>query len=107
MLLHIQHYKDSFFALPSEKQAELLMGMLAFADKYVKNGKMKASYTFSDVKGIASIWDDASAEEWMRISLEYPMSPYIEVEMIPVVEYKASVKITTEWMGATPKTAKK
>lgn len=31
--LHIQHIKDSFYALPPEKQVEVMSGAMAFAGK--------------------------------------------------------------------------
>jgi hypothetical protein len=81
MILHIHHIKNSYFALPLEKQAELTAATLAFRNKYLKNDKMKACYAISDGKGFVSIWDVASAEETMFANLEYPLAPYIESEI--------------------------
>ena len=107
MMLHIHHMKDSFFALPSDKQAELMAGVMAFAEKFLKNGKMKACYEFFDGKGSATIWDNASAEEIMRIYLDYPVNSYIESKIIPVVEFEAAAKIMKEMMGAAQRATKK
>jgi muconolactone delta-isomerase len=100
-ILHINHFKDSYFALPPEKKAELRAGAFAFADKYLKNGKAKMIYNFADGKGSASIMDVESAEELMRIYLEYPVTPYVESKDIPVVEYEVAVKIMREMMAAS------
>lgn len=105
--LHIQHIKDSFFALSPEKQAEIMAGAMAFADKYLKNGKMKMAWFFSSMKGNASIWDIESSEEAMRSALEYPLTPYIELERIPIVEYEEAARTYKEVMKAAKKAAKK
>ncbi len=107
MILHIHHLKDSYFALPPEKQAELMAGAIAFADKYLKNGKTKASFAFSDGKGSASIWEVVSSEEMMQLYMEYPLTPYIEAQMIPVVDISDAAKIMKEMAGKSKKTAKK
>jgi hypothetical protein len=107
MILHIHHLKDSYFALPPEKQAELMAGAVAFADKYLKNGKTKASFAFSDGKGSASIWEVVSSEEMMQLYMEYPLTPYIEAQMIPVVDISDAAKIMKEMAGKGKKTAKK
>ena len=61
----------------------------------------------SIAKGFADIWDVESAEELMRIFLEYPLTPFIEKKIIPVVEYEAAGKIMREMMAAAQKAAKK
>jgi muconolactone delta-isomerase len=105
--LSIHRFKDSYFILPPEKRAELAMSAFAVADKYLKNGKIKMSWAFSDRKGIASIVDVESSEELMRILAESPLTPYQEGEMIPIVEYEAATKIVKEMMATAHKAAKK
>jgi hypothetical protein len=92
LLLSIHHIKDSFYALPLEKQGELTMGVFAFSDKYLKNEKMKLAYTFCDSKGSAAVWDVESAEELMKLYMEYPLTPYIETENIPIVAFESAGK---------------
>lgn len=101
----IQHFKDSFFTLPDEKRASLLQGAMVFGDKYLKTGGCKELYIFSDMKGSVSFWDIDTAEEEMHIAFEYPLSPYIEMELIPVVEYTSASKIMKESMATMQKKA--
>jgi hypothetical protein len=101
--LVIQRFKDSFYVLPQEKQAEIMIGAFTFADKYIKTGGCKMVYVFSDAKGNASIWDVESSEDWLHIGLEYPLSPYVDMERIPVVDYDDASKIMKESMAATRK----
>lgn len=106
LLLNIHHLKDPYFALPPEKQAELMVGTIAFADKYMKNGKTKLSYAFSDGKGSASVWDVDSTEELMKLYMEYPLTPYIEEKIYTIVEFGTAAKIMKE-MARKAKAAKK
>jgi hypothetical protein len=107
MFISIHHVKDFFFELPKEKQVELMMGAFACAEKYIKNGKCKVGYVFSDGKGTASVWDVDSAEEWMNICFEYPMNEYIEVENIPIVGSEFAHKTLKQMVAAAKKAAKK
>jgi hypothetical protein len=107
LLLNIHHIKDSFYALPLEKQAELTIGVFAFSDKYLKNGKMKLAYTFCDSKGSAAVWDVESAEELMKLYGEYPLTPYIETKDIPIVGFESAAKLLKERVEARQKAAKK
>ena len=107
LLLSIHHIKDFFYALPLEKQGELTMNVFAFSDKYIKNGKMKLAYTFCDSKGSAAVWDVESAEELMKLYMEYPLTPYIETENIPIVAFESAGKLLKERAEARQKAAKK
>ena len=108
LLLSIHHIKDSFYALPLEKQAELTMGVFAFSDKYLKNGKMKLAYTFCDSKGSAAVWDVESAEELMKLYMEYPLTPYVENRRIfPLWGFESAAKLLKERAEARQKAAKK
>ena len=100
LLLSIHHIKDSLYSLPPEKQVELMMGVIAFSNKYLKNGKMKVGYTFCDSKGSAAVWDVESAEELMKLYMEYPLTPYIETKNIPIVEFESAAKLLKERAGA-------
>jgi muconolactone delta-isomerase len=102
-ILIISRYKDSFFALPPAKVAEIGAATLAFVDKYLKSGKLKAAYGIGDRRGNVGIWDFSSEEEMARIVREYPMYPYESIEQIPLVEYKTLSKILNEAIEAAKK----
>ena len=105
--LTISHYKDSWFAIPPEKRAEVAMASLAFVDKYLKLGKCKEGYGLANQKGTVSIWDFASDEDAARIVREYPMYPFTDTEIIPLVGYQALTKVIKESIEAAKKAAKK
>jgi hypothetical protein len=105
--LVIARYKDSFYALPQEKRAELAMGAGAALGKYIKNGKIITLYHFADTKGNVTIFDFESAEDLMRTNLEIPMSPYTELEFIPLVDSEAYGKVMMEMKTTGQKAAKK
>ncbi len=102
--LVIQHYNNVFYALPREKQVEVQMGAVAFANKYMQSGKCKTTWLFSDRKGNASIWEYESEEQLLRLCVEYPLTPYTDMEFIPVVDFEAGVKILQEIAAAAQKT---
>ena len=64
-------------------------------------------YHFADTKGNVAIFDFESAEEFMRSCLEIPMSPYAELEFIPLVESEAYGKVMKEMREAAQKAANK
>ena len=104
--LRILRPTEVYYSLPAEKKAELSAGAFAFADKYLKSGKLKDFYFMSDMKGGFAIWDVASNEELLRLAMEYPMTPYTVFETYPVVDYDAMAKMRQE-MAAAQKAVKK
>jgi hypothetical protein len=100
--MRILRPNNVYYALPAEKKAELSAGAFAFAEKYLKSGKLKEFYFMSDMKGGFAIWDVASAEELLRLAMEYPMTPYTDFETYPVVEYDSMIKLRKEMAAAQP-----
>ena len=100
----ISLHKDSLYALSPEKRVDVLKGATAFADKYIKTGKCKDVYFHGDMKGTVSIWELQSSEEAARLTLENPMSPFLDIESNPLIEYEVGKKVRME---AFEKIAKK
>ena len=89
-------FKDSFYALPPDRQAALRTANIAWIQKYVQSGKCQVVYNFADMKGGVSIWEIASSEEGARLTVEYPMFPFVEQEYIPLVEFDVGARILKE-----------
>jgi hypothetical protein len=105
LFLHIVRIKDTLYALPPEDRGRLLAGHMAFFEKYLTQGKLKAHYNSTDFKRGFGVWDLASAEEAARLYREYPLTPFIESELVPVLEPGEVAKIMKESLAATPKSA--
>jgi hypothetical protein len=104
--LFIGRSKDSFYALPQDKQGSVIMAAIAFFNKYLKSGQCKEAYTSADFKSTISIWDYDTDEESARIALEYPFRIYEEQEAIALVDFETGAKIFGELINA-PKVTKK
>lgn len=98
-------YRDSYFALPPEKQAALSAANAAFVEKYVKSGKCTEIYVFGNMKGAISIWEVASAEEGARLSIESPLFAFSDTEVIPLVEWDAANKARQQMLESAQKVA--
>lgn len=96
-------YKDSYFALPPEKQAALSAANAAFIEKYLKSGQCKDVYVFGNMKGSISIWDVGSAEEGAHLNLENPLFAFGDQQITPLVEYDTAMKARKEMMEAARK----
>ena len=94
--LIISRTKDYYYTLPLEKQIELTQGAAAFIDKYRGAGKCRDAYFLPNLKGSVSIWETESAEEGSRLFLENPMTPFMDEEVMVVVEWDAGLRIMRE-----------
>ena len=89
--------KDAFLMLPPEKRVETWEGMVAFIEKYRKEGKCKEIYMHGDLKGGVSIWEVESDEESTKFILENPLSPFSDIDASPVIDWDIGVKATREF----------
>ena len=90
--------RESFSALPEDKQTQLLQAAIAFAEKYKKSGECKALYTTGAIKGTVSIWDIAGDEVMTQRTFENPMSPYMDIEYQPIYEWHSVIKALGEFL---------
>lgn len=93
-ILVVVHTRDTFFALGSKRQAELLEDSFAFVERQKKSGVCKEMYYLPGYKGTASIWEVESAEEITLRFLENPMSTYEEAQIYMLSDWKSFVNIT-------------
>ena len=94
--LVIGRNKDSYYALTQETRLKIRTATNAFVEKYRKAGKMEDGYFLGDMKGGVSIWELGSSEEAARIDIESPMSPFQDIEIIPIIEWDIGSKVITE-----------
>ena len=85
MILHIHHLKDPYFALPPEKQAELMAGAITLLTNTSRTVKRKHHMRFLMVREARPSGMFLS-EEMMQLYMEYPLTPYIDAQIIPVAE---------------------
>jgi muconolactone delta-isomerase len=98
-------FKDSYYALPADKQAALRAANFAWLDKYLQSGKCQVVYNYADMKGGMSIWEIASSEEGARLTLEYPLFPFVEQKFIPLVELDIAAKVMKDMQAAAQRPA--
>ena len=105
--LAIGHYRDSWYALSPQKQAEVSASTSTFVEKQRKSGKLKDMYALGTLRGPVSIWDFANEEEMGRIFRESPMFVFLDVEITPIVDADTAAKINAAFAKGSTKVAKK
>ena len=63
-----------------------------YIEKWTKEGKLKETYFFGNMKGAMAIYDFNSPEDLVRAA-ESPTFPYLDVELTPLVEMDVVRKI--------------
>ncbi|HEY94728.1 MAG TPA: hypothetical protein G4O15_07295 [Dehalococcoidia bacterium] len=85
-------YKDSWYALPQEKRSEIVGQVVAYHEKYLKEGKLKDTYSFAG--GILmSVWNVDSLEEFVLIQSEHPYSVLVNYESAPFLDHQEVVTL--------------
>jgi len=84
--------KDAFLMVPPEQRMAIWEGTVAFIKKYHKAGKCKEMYMDGDMQGSASIWETDSEVDVTKFILENPMSPFMNIEIRPVIGWDVAVK---------------
>ena len=88
----ISQIKDSFYALPPEKQNEIMEVSSQYFDKLTKEGTLKGMYYLGNMKGVVAILDLNSPEDLMRIT-DFPAFPFVTGEITPLVEMDVVRKV--------------
>lgn len=99
------HYKESYYALPRDKRAELSAAAMDWADKCMKDGRCQEVYMFGNFEGHISIWEVASADEMARNTMEYPLIDYVRLEATPLIEWSIVSRLRKEAIAAVQKKA--
>ncbi|MGD0659794.1 MAG: muconolactone Delta-isomerase family protein [Syntrophorhabdales bacterium] len=88
----ISGFKDSFYALPPEKQKKIDDAQAQFRDKLIKEGKLKEIYVLGNMKGAMVIYDLNSSEDLARLA-EAPIFPFMDWDITPLVEMDVVRKV--------------
>jgi muconolactone delta-isomerase len=88
----ITRYKDSYYALPPGKQKELRDASTQCSEKHTKEGILKEAYSLGNMKGAMVIFDLNSPEDLVRVA-ENPLFPFVDGELIPLVEIDVVRKV--------------
>ena len=91
--LVITRFKDSFYALPPAKQKELRDATAQNTEKLTKEGKLKDMYVFGNMKGSMAVFDLNSPEDLVRIAYEFPLFPFTDAELTPLVDMEVVRKV--------------
>jgi len=91
--LVITRFKDSFYALPPAKQKELRDATAQNTEKLTKEGKLKEMYVFGYMKGSMAVFDLNSPEDLVRIAYEFPLFPFTDAELTPLVDMEVVRKV--------------
>ena len=84
--------KDAFLLVPQEQRMAIWEGTVAFMKKYQRAGKCKEMYMEADLQRSASIWETDTEVEATKFILENPMSPFMDIEIRPVIGWDVAVK---------------
>jgi len=89
----IFRFKDSFYALPPERQGEIMDSLGPYIEKWTKEGKLKEAYSLGNMKGVMGILDLKSSEDLVRLAYESPLFPFVDAELTPLVEIDVVKKV--------------
>ena len=96
--------KDEYYAIPQEQRLELMQRTIDFVNQQRQAGTCREIYFAHDMKGSVGIWELESERQRALLLLENPMWTHIDIQMEPVMEWKASVNTIREYY-AQPATA--
>jgi muconolactone delta-isomerase len=85
--------KDSFYDLPPAKQKELMDATAQNTEKLTKEGKLKEMYVLGNMKGSMVIFDLNSSEDLVRIAYEFPLFPFTDAKITPLVDVDVVRKV--------------
>jgi muconolactone delta-isomerase len=94
-ILVTTNYKEHWYTLPEEKRSEITAKMVAFHEKYLKEGTLKDTYTFMGGK-LISVWNVDSYDEMVSIMIDHPYRFYADIENEPFVDHQGVLKILQE-----------
>ena len=93
-------FKDNWYTLSDEKRSEITGKTVAFHEKYLKEGKLKDTYTFVGAK-IMIIWNVESIVELMKILVDHPYRFYADFDNEPFIDHQDVMRIIQERRGTT------
>ena len=83
----IATYKDSWYALPPQKQEELInAAQSTYMPKWRESGKVESVYTLGNMKGVMAVFNLNSPEDLVRIAYENPIFSFFDAQVTPLVD---------------------
>lgn len=76
---------------PPEAMVGLLDAMKAGAAKYTESGKFETVWSLAGKPGGGGVVNVSSLEELDAIFTEFPLGPFSDIEIQPIVEFSASI----------------
>ena len=77
--------------VPPEHALPLLDAFMAYVDKYKKSGHFEAEWSFSGMQGGGAIVEVDSLEELDTLIIEYPLGPFSNIQIYPLVDLEDSI----------------
>lgn len=93
-------FKDNWYSLSNEERGEITGKTVTFHEKYLKEGKLKDTYTFVGAK-IMIIWDVESIVELMKIMINHPYRFYADFDNEPFIDHQEVMQIIQERGGTS------
>lgn len=88
-------FKDIWLTLSDDQRGEITGKTVAFHEKYLKEGKLKDTYTFVGGK-IMVIWNVDSIVELMKILVDHPYRYYADFDNEPFIDHQDVIQILQE-----------
>ena len=84
------------FPVPPEHALALIDAFSAYIRKYKASGHLEAEWSFSGSQGGGAVVNVDTLEELDAIIAEFPLGPFSEVEVYPLVDLEDSIARTKQ-----------
>ena len=86
--------------LPPEQQLELVVKTWETMISYKQQGKILAGGALAHGKGCYEVFNVDSIEELNRLIAQVPMTPFVEIEIVPLVTYEQALESAKQALAA-------
>jgi muconolactone delta-isomerase len=84
--------QESKYPIPPEISSRVLEGMMAWLDKYQRQGKLEASWSIAGRQAGGGILNVNSLEELDEIMTQNPLAPFSDVRAEPLSDARESLQ---------------
>jgi muconolactone delta-isomerase len=88
------------FPIPPEVAPRLMEALGAWANKYTQSGKLETVWSDAGRRGGGGILNVDSLDELDAIMTEFPIGPFSEIEIQPIVDLADSLQRTKQLFEA-------
>ncbi len=82
----------SKYPIPPEMAAGIVDATMAWARKYTENGKIEQTWAFAGIPAGGGIFNVDSLEELDAVQSEFPMGPFSDQEVYPLVDLQGAME---------------